>query len=144
MLDSDAYQITWLVRRLFRAMGENANVYLESLGISAAERAVMEFLYKNETVTVPDISRRYNVSRQHIQVTVNRLKKKGLVLISDNPQHKRSSLISLSAKGKTLFKKVLIKDEKAIKRALSGISIDKQRTTREVLQWLVNKLKKGE
>ena len=144
MLDSDAYQITWLVRRLFRAMGESANVYLESLGISAAERAVMEFLFKNETVTVPDISRRYNVSRQHIQVTVNRLKEKGIVLISDNPQHKRSSLISLSAKGKTLFKKVLIRDEKAIKQAFSGISIDKQRTTREVLQQLLTKLRKGE
>lgn len=96
--DTDAYQITWFIRRLFRAMSEKANEYLESLGISAAERAVMEFLYPNENLTVPGIAERYKVSRQHVQVTINSLLHKKLVSTQDNPRHRRSPLLMLTEK----------------------------------------------
>ena len=54
-------------------MGAQADDYLADTGLSAADRAVMEFLYPEEELSVPDIARRYDVSRQHVQVTVNGL-----------------------------------------------------------------------
>ena len=144
MRDSDAYQITWLIRRLFRGMSEMATSYLEPLGITAADRAILEFLFTEGNITVPEIAKRYKVSRQHVQVTVNRLQDDGFVLIKTNPSHKRSSLISLSAKGKALFRKIQTRDEKAIKQIFSNIPIDKQRITREVLQTLLQSVTKGE
>ena len=74
-----AYEVTWLIRRLFRAMGALADDYLADANLSAADRAVMEFLYPDRELSVPDIARRYDVSRQHVQVTVNGLLARGLL-----------------------------------------------------------------
>ena len=101
--EQTVYEITWLVRRLFRAMGARADEYLSSLGISAADRAVMEFLHPDQALSVPAIANRYQVSRQHVQVTVNRLLESGYVQTTANPRHKRSPLILLTQEGSELF-----------------------------------------
>ena len=91
----DCYEITWLIRRLFRAMAARAEDHVQAAGISVADRAVLEFLSGGEPLAVPTIAARYDVSRQHVQVTVNRLRDKGLVRARPNPNHKRSPLIEL-------------------------------------------------
>ena len=68
----NAYQIVWLIRRLFRALAQKSDDSLQDLGISVADRAVMEFLQPDQKLSVPEIAERYQVSRQHVQVTVNR------------------------------------------------------------------------
>jgi DNA-binding MarR family transcriptional regulator len=137
---TDAYQITWLVRRLFRAMGQKANDYLESLGISAAERAVMEFLYPNEELTVPEMAKRYKVTRQHIQVTVNSLLEKELVAVKSNPRHRRSPLLKLNDKGRDLFANVMKKDKQAIDQLFADVSESSRRQTRKTLEKLLKNL----
>lgn len=139
----DAYQITWLVRRLFRAMGQAANNYLEKLGITAAERAVMEFLVRDSRMTVPEIARAYDVSRQHIQASVNTLLDKRLVAYEDNPGHKRSPFVVLSKRGRNLFAKITRKDREFITLIFSGISKADQKTTRQTLQSLLDNLSQG-
>ena len=100
------YEVTWLIRRVFRAMGTAAEAYLAESGITAAERAVLEFLYPDKRNSVPEIAKRYDVSRQHIQVTVNALLDRDLLRREDNPQHKRSPLIRLSRSGRDTFAEV--------------------------------------
>ena len=73
------YEVTWLIRRLFRAMAQLADDYLRAHGLAAADRAVLEFLYPDEALSVPEIATRYQVSRQHIQVTVNTLLEDGFL-----------------------------------------------------------------
>jgi len=77
-------------------MGYRLGEHLEGLGITAADRAVMEFLYPEGRLSVPEISRRCRVSRQHVQVTVNSLVDKGLAETRESPGRKRSPLISLT------------------------------------------------
>ena len=120
--DTDPYQITWLIRRLFRSMGHAADSYLEELGVSAADRAVMEFLYPDKELSVPQIAELYSVSRQHVQATVNTLLERKVLSIKDNPKHKRSSLITLNDKGRSLFSEVVKKDKEAIKLLFNGVS----------------------
>ena len=142
--DSDAYQITWLIRRLFRGMGQVANQRLTAWDISAADRAVMEFLYPDRELTVPDIASRYNVSRQHIQVTVNGLLEKKLLLSKKNPRHKRSVLMTLSKKGKDLFEKILQSDFELIEEWCSVLPLKDQKMTRENLAILLKNLPEGD
>ena len=100
------YEVTWLIRRLFRAMGHEADRYLRSHGLSAADRAVLEFLYPDAALSVPEIASRYEVSRQHVQVTVNALAEDGFLETRSNPRHKRSPLIALTRVGRDLFAKI--------------------------------------
>ena len=137
---SEPYQIIWLIRRLFRALAQKSNENLEGTGISAADRAVMEFLYPEKELAVPEIAERYQVSRQHIQTTVNSLLEKGLVATKDNPRHKRSPLIVLNEEGRSLFHSVLKKDEEAVRQLFSSISENHLHVTQQTLQSLLNKL----
>jgi len=138
--EKEIYQIIWLIRRLFRALAQKSSQHLESLGISVADRAVLEFLYPDKKLSVPEIAERYKVSRQHVQVTVNRLLELELVEIKENPRHKRSPHIILNDKGHALFGTVLKKDEEAIKQLFLHLDNNDVQVTRNTLQTLLNKL----
>jgi DNA-binding MarR family transcriptional regulator len=144
METEDRYEITWLVRRLFRAMGNWSNDSLKGFGITAADRAVLEFLYPEQALSVPEIASRYNVSRQHVQVTVNRLEEKGLLAGKANPRHKRSPLIVLTRSGRTLFERVRARDVEMIDRIYEGIPDSRQRATRKTLGELLARFNEGE
>jgi DNA-binding MarR family transcriptional regulator len=116
-----AYEITWMVRRLFRSMAETADGYLRDSGLTAADRAVMEFLFPDHALSVPEIARRYKVSRQHVQVTVNGLIEKGLVRSTENPRHKRSRLIRLSSLGRDCFDEILCNETELLERLFADI-----------------------
>jgi len=137
---SDAYKTTWLIRRLFRALAEKADSHLQDARITAADRAVMEFLYPDSALTVPDIARRYQVSRQHVQVTANRLLEEGLLSSSDNPQHKRSPLLRLSDLGSNTFEEIRRNENELIEELFSNIEIADVATTKRTLETLLGNI----
>jgi len=137
----DSYQIIWLVRRLFRALSQKSNESLQKCGVTAADRAVLEFLHPDEELSVPDIAARYQVSRQHVQVTVNSLVDGNLLIAKDNPRHKRSPLISLTAKGRNLFSRIKKQDLEIVDELFSTISAKERRTTQKTLNTLLAQLK---
>jgi predicted DNA-binding transcriptional regulator len=95
-------------------MGDAANRYLADLGITAAERAIMEFLIRDQKLTVPDIAKRYKVSRQHVQVTVN-----------------------------SLFRRIGRHDEGLLNKVFEGIADTDARKTRKTLETMLSNLNKG-
>ena len=141
--ESEQYQVIWLIRRLFRALSQKSSENLEGFGISVADRAVMEFLYPEKMLSVPEIAEQYKVSRQHVQVTVNSLLASRLAVTEENPRHKRSPLIMLNAKGRELFSAVLERDEEAIKLLFSPTPKNEVQITRQTLQSLLKELTGG-
>lgn len=136
----EPYEITWLVRRLFRAMAQATNDRLIDFNITAADRAVLEFLYPDKKLAVPEIASRYRVSRQHVQTTANELIKKKLLTTTDNPQHKRSSLLLLTSRGKKLFAGMRNEEELILRDLFSGVNHSDAEITRRTLQALLEKL----
>lgn len=139
-MNSDAYKVTWLIRRLFRAMADAANAYLRDTGLTAADRAILEFLHPDAALTVPQIARRYQVSRQHVQVTINGLVDRGLVLSTVNPQHKRSALMQLSDAGRETFARIRATETRVIDELFSNVEIADVATTKRTLEMLLNRL----
>ncbi|MCB1983848.1 MAG: winged helix-turn-helix transcriptional regulator [Burkholderiales bacterium] len=138
--EKEIYQIIWLIRRLFRAFAQKSAENLETFGISVADRAVMEFLYPEKKLSVPEIAKQYHVSRQHVQATVNSLLNQELVLSLENPRHKRSPHIMLNENGRMLFESVLRKDEETIKVLFSHLEKNDVHITLKTLQSLLAKL----
>ena len=136
----DSYQVIWLVRRLFRALAQESSRMLEDLGVSAADRAVMEFLYPDRQLSVPAIAAQYQVSRQHVQATVNSLLEAGLVETRENPRHQRSSLIVLNASGRKLFDRISKRESKVVDALFAEVSARELQVTRQTLQTLLNEL----
>jgi DNA-binding MarR family transcriptional regulator len=138
---TQSYEVTWLIRRLFRAMGARADQYLADAELTAADRAVMEFLYPHESMSVPELARRYDVSRQHIQVTANELLAKGLLRSIDNPKHKRSRLIQLSSLGRECFNEIRHNESDEIAELFATISDESLATTKATLTSLLQQLR---
>jgi DNA-binding MarR family transcriptional regulator len=131
---SSQYEVTWLIRRLFRAMAQLADNYLRAHGLAAADRAVLEFLYPDETLAVPEIASRNQVSRQHIQVTVNALLEDGFLQSRPNPRHKRSPLFALTHVGRELFRKIRAAETELLNQLFADIPADDIECTRRTLQ----------
>ncbi len=102
--------------------------------------AIFELLYPDDCLTVPELARRYNVSRQHIQVTVNLLLESGLVEQRANPAHKRSQRIAPTAAGRRLFDQIRRKDRRAIEALFADVSATGLKHTRATLEKLLKQL----
>jgi len=74
--------------------------------VTLGMRGVLEFLLKNGPATVPEIARSRSVTRQHIQILVNGLLEQDLVVLEDNPLHKRSSFVTLTKAGERVIRRM--------------------------------------
>lgn len=104
------------VRLLFHVAADAAERLHESEPVTAGGRAVLESLHRDGPSPVPDIARRRNVSRQHIQLLVNALLSEGLVEALDNPAHRRSPIISLTVAGRSAIRRMLDRERKLLAR----------------------------
>ncbi len=94
-------------RELADSLKDAARQLHDDLGLSVPERSVLLELRKYGPLTVPDLARHREVSRQFIQVTVNPLLNQGILETQPNPAHRRSKLIGLTPKGVDLLKQVM-------------------------------------
>lgn len=87
------------VRLLWNALVRRGERLHEREDLTMGMRAILEFLLRNGPTTVPNIARSRRVTRQHVQVLVNSLLERHLVKTADNPAHRRSPLMQLTARG---------------------------------------------
>ncbi len=99
-------------------------------------RGILHDLAQHGPQTVPHLARSRKVSRQHVQVLVNRLESEGQLEFVDNPAHQRSSLVRITVTGEKMFNAMEHREE----THLSGLGIDlseeKLRTAAVILQKL--------
>jgi len=109
--------------RLFaQATGEwRANQQIDAR-VSAPMRNVLEDLASAGPSPVPALARLERVSRQHVQLQVDRLVELGFVERRTNPAHRRSSLIALSPAGRAWVEDARATEARALSKLQPGIS----------------------
>ena len=86
---------------VFRLNGQllnSADRLSKDLDLSASRWQTIGIVHR-KTITVAAIARRLSLSRQSVQQTINRLEKQGIVELTDNPNHRTSPLVQLTAHG---------------------------------------------
>lgn len=94
-----------LVGEIFRVNGEllrTAAQLAGDLGITPARWQVIAVI-RNQPMTAAQIGRQLGLSRQAVQQTLCALKQQSLVDALPNPEHRRASLIALSAAGQQVM-----------------------------------------
>lgn len=97
------------VGEVFRLNGQllnSADLLSKDLELSASRWQAIGIIHR-EPITVAAIARRLSLSRQSVQQTVNRLEKQEIVEFIDNPDHRTSPLVRLTAKGRNI-RKILV------------------------------------
>src|SRR5262245_54330351 len=104
-------------RALFHRLAAVANEIHHGDEMTASRRAILMNL-ESAPQTVVQMARSRPVSRQHIQKIVNLLLKEGLVKTIENPAHRRSYLVALTARGTKLVA-AMKKAESEVLRSLA-------------------------
>lgn len=129
------------VKVLARRLRQRASAAAEAGGVPAGGLQVLHLLEQHGPQSVPALAGRRSTSRQNVQILVNRLVKEGCVERADNPAHKRSALVQLSARGRELLAAATL-DEQALARALvAQVPEAELRTGLELLQKVRNVLR---
>jgi DNA-binding MarR family transcriptional regulator len=123
-------------RALFHRMKLAAEQLHAAEGITAGMRGVLFGLASTGPQTVPQMARQRPVSRQHIQTLVNPLVDKRLVRLVDNPAHRRSKLVELTAAGQRLVERMGRREAKALGLLSSGLSESRLRSAAATLRAL--------
>jgi DNA-binding MarR family transcriptional regulator len=109
-------------------------------GVTTAMRGVLASLASGGPQTVPQMARARPVSRQHIQALVDALAERELVVLRPNPAHRRSPLVELTERGRTLFDEMRAREAPIVDRLDRRLSADKVATTASTLQVLAAQL----
>jgi DNA-binding MarR family transcriptional regulator len=120
--DQPLYRLIVEIRTAFQALKMLADQMHADLGVTAAERAVMEYLAGNGPTTVPDIARSKLVTRQHVQLLADALAAKGLAEAVVNPAHQKSKLIALTDKGGECFAAMRRREAMALSDLAEGLA----------------------
>ncbi len=122
------------VRLTFHELRATAEaLHDDPAGLTAAHRGVLESLERGGPQTVPALARARPVSRQHIQILVNRLLEVGLVRTEPNPAHERSQLIALTPAGAKRFAEMKRRERRALGNAKLPVSEARLRAATETL-----------
>lgn len=108
-------------------------------GINASMRTVMEILSYGGPMTVPEIGRVKGVSRQHVQMVVNTLLEMELIKRQDNPNDKRTYLVSLTWTGKDVYDAIQIREMAELQTLCDQFDTEELRIATKMIQKL-NKL----
>lgn len=138
------YAVILDIRLCFNLLRALADEMHKDLGVNASMRAVMESLAGGNERTVPEIARSRGVSRQHIQVIVNGLTKAKLSKTRDNPDDKRTFLVSLTDRGRAEFGEMRKREAVELRRLSRVFSSDELKVTLNVLRKLSDVLKGSE
>ena len=111
-------------------------------GITASQRAVLEFISRHGPTTVPAIARSRGVSRQHIQVIVNELVSADLLEPQANPAHQRSPNYALTETGQRSIKTLLERESDYLGTHLDGLDAERLATAAATLADLRHALRK--
>src|SRR5215469_5873565 len=119
------------------ALHIRANAVVELLherpALTSACRGVLRDLARLGPRTVPQLARRRECSRQHVQILVNRLVADGMAELVHNPDHRRSPLVRLTPRGKNTLETMWQREAELIDGLPAVLDIEELEGARRVL-----------
>ena len=121
-MNTEIDQLLSEVRSLYNRILQVGEALHANEPVTLGMRAVLEYLQANGATTVPEIARSRSVTRQHIQTLVNGLLDAGCVRLQSNPQHKRSSLVALTADGARIIQRMRQRESRFLDQRDFGLA----------------------
>lgn len=131
-----------LSSRIHFQLGPAAQAWFGEGPHSSGEAALLKNLVELGPKTVPELAAMRPTSRQFIQGLVDGMAAKGLVKFQDNPNHKRSKLVALTAKGRATGESLNTKRMAALDRIAQGCRDSDLQAAARALQAILEALER--
>jgi DNA-binding MarR family transcriptional regulator len=119
---------------LFHRLRVLAEQIHDQEGMTAGLRSILFELDRSGPRTVPQMARARPVARQHIQGLVDQLRARRLVDLKENPAHRRSHMVRLTAAGQALVASMNSRETEILERPQIPVPTDDLLTSTEVLR----------
>jgi DNA-binding MarR family transcriptional regulator len=140
----EADALTSLILEVFRLNGcliSAGDDLVSDLGLTSARWQVLGAIALAPAAeTVARLARSMGLRRQGVQRIVNELAAEGIVVLEDNPHHRRAKLVRLTKMGEELFQAAGRRQRPWAKRLARGLDARTIDSTRGVLETLRKKL----
>lgn len=106
---------------------------LEKIGMRYSYRHVLKPLMENESLTQLELVKITNLKAPTISITLRNMEREGIVSRSKNETDRRETHVSITDKGKKMYKKVLDVLAKAENKMLEGMTEKELKAMRTAL-----------
>ncbi len=140
-------QLTEIVLDVFKLHGlliTEGDKLTEEFSLSSARWKVLGALARNSDVnalTVADVARNMGLTRQAVQRLSNEMQADGLLQSEDNPNHKRAKLISLTAKGASVYQQLDKKQIEWINSKADGLDESELKKFSALMKTIIQAMK---
>jgi DNA-binding MarR family transcriptional regulator len=135
---------TRMILATFRANGlltAAGDLLAGGVGLTSARWQVLGALaHAGQPLTVPQVARRMGLTRQSVHATVGRLAADGLVELTANADHQRSSLVRLTEVGTARYRAMQRRQSAWVDRLVAPLPAADLETALSVLEKLCQRL----
>ncbi len=132
------YDVIRCVRPAHRYLHRAVEQQLKDSGVTVGMRAVLERLADHGARTAPELARDLDIPRQFAQRSINSLIGQDMAERLNNPAHKRSYLIRITAKGRQTFERIKADEHTSLKQLAQALSADDIAAAQRVMRALVD------
>jgi MarR family 2-MHQ and catechol resistance regulon transcriptional repressor len=127
----------WLVLwKAARALEAYARQDIKDLGICQSDFGVLEALLHKGPLAVNALGAKVLLTSGSITTAIDRLEQKQLVVRRSDPGDRRARVVHLTSKGERVIRKLFAEHEKAIERAVVGLSTSERKHLTDLLRKL--------
>jgi DNA-binding MarR family transcriptional regulator len=126
-------EVYLVVGPLYRKVSRVVEHAQPMMGMSVGVRAVLDQLRRGGDLTVPQMARDQDLSRQFVQRMVNDARGAGWVELVDNPAHRRSSLVHLTRAGARAIGAVAGREHEMLRQVGGNLTDEEIDATMRVL-----------
>lgn len=111
---------------------------IKESGLTTAQFGVLEVLYNKGDLKIFEIMEKILTTSGNITVVIKNLEKDGLVKKNSDPEDKRSTIISITDKGKKIIEDILPKHIENISDIFSVLTEEEQISLKNILKKFKN------
>lgn len=139
-LAEELAEIYLVVGPLYRRVARIVEADQAAMGMSVGVRAILNQLRREGDLTVPQMAHSQELSRQFVQRMANDAEEAGFVQFIDNPAHRRSRLIRLTASGQRAIGAVAEREHLLMGQVGGDLTEAEVRAARRVLAQMLTAL----
>ena len=144
---ADTRDLTALILEVFRLNGAlivAGDRLVADLDLTSARGQVLGAIALSPTPEpVARLARAMGLHRQGVQRIVNELEAEGIVLLAENPHHRRARLVQLTRKGEALYREASRRQTPWAKRLAKGFDVKAIVSTQTLLKSLRERLEQA-
>jgi DNA-binding MarR family transcriptional regulator len=118
------HELPMLLRAAYFGMHRVSDAHFASHGVTADQFVILACLAEEDTITQKNLARRASSDPSTIRAMLILLEGRGLVARERNPADSRERLVTLTVKGRRLFKRLFKSSEPIRVQLLTGFSED--------------------